>query len=201
MRCDNCAIRRRDRLFSLCFFTSVGARPQRTRPPASVSCRSLPARIPMDVLPACASWAGSRDGTSPVERRWAAGREDQLPTMAADLVRLKMDVIVTLSTPAAVAAKQAERDSPSSSLRRRSLGQRPCREPGSTGRERHGHRRLRRSWWRSQRLELLKQVASKASRIAVLGSRLGSPSVRGETSGRRPKPRAVHSESACNSSR
>ena len=36
--------------------------------------------------------------------------------MAADLVRLKMDVIVTLSTPAAVAAKQANTRFPSSSL-------------------------------------------------------------------------------------
>jgi len=47
-----------------------------------------------------------------VEYRWAAGREDQLPAMAADLVRLKMDVIVTLSTPAALAAKQATSEIP-----------------------------------------------------------------------------------------
>ena len=32
-----------------------------------------------------------------------------------------------------------ERDSHRHHFRRRSLGQRPCREPGSTGRERHGH--------------------------------------------------------------
>ena len=41
------------------------------------------------------------------EYRWAAGREDQLPTLAAELVRLKVDIIVTSSTPAAQAAKQA----------------------------------------------------------------------------------------------
>ena len=42
-----------------------------------------------------------------VEYRWAANREDQLPALAADLVRIKVDVIVTSSTPAALAAKQA----------------------------------------------------------------------------------------------
>jgi putative ABC transport system substrate-binding protein len=42
-----------------------------------------------------------------VEYRWAAGREDQLPALAAELVRLKVDVIVTWTSPAALAAKQA----------------------------------------------------------------------------------------------
>jgi len=42
-----------------------------------------------------------------VEYRWASGREDRLAPLAAELVRLKVDVIVTSSTPAARAAKQA----------------------------------------------------------------------------------------------
>ena len=42
-----------------------------------------------------------------IEYRWAAGREDQPPSLAADLVRLKVDIMVTSSTPAAHAAKQA----------------------------------------------------------------------------------------------
>jgi putative ABC transport system substrate-binding protein len=42
-----------------------------------------------------------------VEYRWAGGREDQLSAMAAELVRLKVDIIVTSSTPAAQAAKHA----------------------------------------------------------------------------------------------
>jgi len=41
------------------------------------------------------------------EYRWGASREDQLPALAAELVRLKVDIIVTSSTPAAQAAKQA----------------------------------------------------------------------------------------------
>jgi len=42
-----------------------------------------------------------------VEYRWASGREDRLAALAAELVRLKVDVIVTSSTPAARAAKEA----------------------------------------------------------------------------------------------
>jgi putative ABC transport system substrate-binding protein len=40
-----------------------------------------------------------------VERRYAAGRYDQLPHLAAELVRLKVDVILAASTPVAHAAK------------------------------------------------------------------------------------------------
>lgn len=42
-----------------------------------------------------------------IEARFAEGKTDQLPTLAAELVRLNVDVIVTSTTPAALAAKQA----------------------------------------------------------------------------------------------
>jgi putative ABC transport system substrate-binding protein len=42
-----------------------------------------------------------------IEARFAEGKTDQLPMLAAELVRLKMDVIVTWTTPAALAAKRA----------------------------------------------------------------------------------------------
>jgi putative ABC transport system substrate-binding protein len=42
-----------------------------------------------------------------IEVRYAEGKTDQLPALAADLVRLKVDLIVTRTTPAALAAKQA----------------------------------------------------------------------------------------------
>lgn len=42
-----------------------------------------------------------------IEPRFAEGKTDRLPALAAELVRLKMDVIVTSTTPAALAAKQA----------------------------------------------------------------------------------------------
>ena len=41
------------------------------------------------------------------EYRWAAGQEDRLPELAAELVRLKVDVIVTVTTQSVVAAKRA----------------------------------------------------------------------------------------------
>src|SRR6267143_6061570 len=42
-----------------------------------------------------------------IESRWAAGKYDRLPGLAAELVRLKMDVIVTVAVPAIRAAKEA----------------------------------------------------------------------------------------------
>ncbi|UCH17174.1 MAG: ABC transporter substrate-binding protein [Burkholderiales bacterium] len=42
-----------------------------------------------------------------IEARFAEGKTEQLPALAADLVRLKVDLIATSTTPAALAAKQA----------------------------------------------------------------------------------------------
>src|SRR5690242_17302691 len=42
-----------------------------------------------------------------IEYRWAEGRDDRLPELAAELVRMKPDVIVTSGTPGTLAARQA----------------------------------------------------------------------------------------------
>ena len=42
-----------------------------------------------------------------IEYRYAEGRFDRLPDLAAELVRLKVDIIVALATPASAAAKNA----------------------------------------------------------------------------------------------
>ena len=47
-----------------------------------------------------------------IEYRSADGQAEQFPDLASELVRLKVDVIVTRGTPAALAAKQATRTIP-----------------------------------------------------------------------------------------
>ena len=50
-------------------------------------------------------WIEGRTVT--IEYRWAEGRSERAAEIAAEFVRLKVDVIVTQSTPAVLAAKQA----------------------------------------------------------------------------------------------
>ena len=45
--------------------------------------------------------------TVAIEYRWAEGRSERLPVVAAEFVRLKVDVMVMEGTPATLAAKQA----------------------------------------------------------------------------------------------
>jgi putative ABC transport system substrate-binding protein len=49
----------------------------------------------------------SEDQSITVDARFAEGKTDHLHGLAAELVRLKMDIIVTTTTPAALAAKRA----------------------------------------------------------------------------------------------
>jgi putative ABC transport system substrate-binding protein len=51
---------------------------------------------------------GWTDGsTVAIEYRWAEGRFDRAPALVAELVQLKVDVLVTHSTPNVIAAKQS----------------------------------------------------------------------------------------------
>src|SRR5262245_57610839 len=47
------------------------------------------------------------DRTVAIEYRWAEGRGERFAEIATEFVRLKVDIIVTSSTPAVTAAKQA----------------------------------------------------------------------------------------------
>src|ERR1700694_3523693 len=67
---------------------------------------------------------GSVEGRDFVmEERFAEGHQDRLPELAADLVRAHVDVIVTVGTPATLAAKQATATIPIVSPVARGLGE------------------------------------------------------------------------------
>jgi putative tryptophan/tyrosine transport system substrate-binding protein len=51
------------------------------------------------------SWIENR--TVAIEYRWGEGRDERFAEIAAEFIRLKVDVIVTVSTPPTIAAKQA----------------------------------------------------------------------------------------------
>ena len=111
-----------------------------------------------------------------LEYRWAEGRYDRLPDLAAELVRLKVDVIFAPGTAGTVAAQNATRTIP---IITATVGDPVGRgiiaslaRPGgnvtglsfSVGFEIVG-----------KQLELLKEVVPKVSRVAVLGNP-GNPS-------------------------
>ncbi len=56
---------------------------------------------------------GYREGQQiAIEDRWAEGRNERFPALAAELTRLNVAVIVTASTPATLAAKNATKEIP-----------------------------------------------------------------------------------------
>ena len=112
-----------------------------------------------------------------LEERWAGGKFDRLASLAAELIRLKVDVLVTASTPATQAAQQATKTTPIVMT----LVSDPVdsgfvanlANPGGnvTGLS-YMHPELSR-----KRLELIKDVIPKVSRVAVL-SNPSNPSIR-----------------------
>jgi putative ABC transport system substrate-binding protein len=103
-----------------------------------------------------------------IEARFAEGQTDRLPELAAELVRLKMDVIVTSTTPAALAAKQATTTIPVVfGFAADPVGSKivtSLARPGAniTGWTHQGHE------LRAKYLELLKEAVPAASRFGVL---------------------------------
>ena len=103
-----------------------------------------------------------------IEYRWAEGKYDRLPVLAAELVRLKVDVLVTFGTSGALAAKQSTAtipivmagtgDAVSTGLIS-SLARPGGNITGST---------LFIPELMAKRLELLKEVMPRSRRVAVL---------------------------------
>jgi len=114
-----------------------------------------------------------------IEYRFAEGRPERLPALAAELVRLKVDVIVTGAPPAPQAAKQATSTIPivvaaTGDPVAEGLVASIARPGGNiTGLASIGPEVV------GKQLELLKEVAPKASRVFVLQnpSNQGHPAV------------------------
>ena len=103
-----------------------------------------------------------------LEIRYAGGRTERFPALAAELVNLKVDVLVAASTPAALAAKQATNTIPIVML---AVGEpvevklvESLAHPGGnvTGLS------LIAPQFAAKRLDFLKQVLPKLSRVTVL---------------------------------
>jgi putative tryptophan/tyrosine transport system substrate-binding protein len=103
------------------------------------------------------------------QTRWAEGRLERLPSLAAELVALKLDVILAASTPAVLAAKKATQTIP---IVLTSVG-----DPVGTGLvdslARPGGNITGNTTiigeMAGKRLELLKQLVPQLSRVAALG--------------------------------
>jgi putative ABC transport system substrate-binding protein len=103
-----------------------------------------------------------------IEYRFASGRVGQLPELAAELVRLKLDVIVTPGTPGSVAAKQATSTIPIVFAGvADAVGAGLVADFARPGGNITGLTSISAELG-GKRLELLKEVAPKASRVAVL---------------------------------
>jgi putative ABC transport system substrate-binding protein len=105
-----------------------------------------------------------------VERRYAEGKIERLPDLAAELVRLRVDVIVAVSTPAGLVAKRATSTIPivvagSSDMVESGLVADPQRPGGNVT----GVQFLRPQLVVRQ-MEILKQVVPTASRLGFLGN-------------------------------
>ena len=105
--------------------------------------------------------------TIAITLRWAEGKHGRLPALAAELVRLGVDVIVTGQQPAILAAKQATGVIPIVMIAADPVGSGLVDSLARPGRNLTGLA-LVSSELDGKRLELLTEVAPKTSRIAIL---------------------------------
>jgi len=103
-----------------------------------------------------------------IEYRWAEGRFERLPDLAAELVRLKVDVIVSVVTQASLAAKNATRTIPIVMVAAGDpLGSGLVASLARPGGNVTGPSSMY-AELAGKQLELLKETVPKVSRVAVL---------------------------------
>src|SRR5947199_464776 len=103
-----------------------------------------------------------------IEYRYAEGKEDRLPELATELVRLKVDAIFTAGTPALFALKQATKTIPIVFFSTSDpIGTGVFASLAHPGRNITGMSGLASDLW-PKRLELLKEIFPKLSRVAMV---------------------------------
>ena len=103
--------------------------------------------------------------------RWSEGNADRFPTLAAELVSLKMDVIVASSPQAALAAKAATTTIPIVfTLVGDPVGIGLVSSLGRPGGNVTGFSSLVPEGFTQKQLQILKEIVPKATRVAVLRS-------------------------------
>jgi len=103
-----------------------------------------------------------------IEYRFAEGKEDRLPELATELVRLKVDAVFTAGTPAIYALKQATKTIPIVFFSTSDpIGTGVVASLAHPGGNITGISALASDLW-PKRLELLKEISPKLSRVAML---------------------------------
>jgi putative tryptophan/tyrosine transport system substrate-binding protein len=105
-----------------------------------------------------------------IEYRWAEGRYDRFPALVSDLVRIKVDAIVTAGTPGALAAKQATKTIPIvMTVAGDAVGTGLVASLARPGGNVTGSTTIVQEL-EGKRLELLKEVVPRLSRLAILAT-------------------------------
>ena len=122
--------------------------------------------------------------------RWAEGRNERFPDLVAELVRLKVDVILTQGTLAVLAAKQATSDIPVVfSIAGNPVGAGLVASLARPGGNVTGLTNLTVDL-AGKRLELLREVAPGLRRLAIMAN-VGNPSVLLDADGVREAARTL----------
>ena len=103
-----------------------------------------------------------------LEERWAEGRSERFPELVGELVRLKAQVILTVSLPAALAAKSATTTTPIVFIAGDPLGSGLVASLARPGGNLTGLSISLGEDFSGKWLELLKEALPKATRVAVL---------------------------------
>ena len=104
-----------------------------------------------------------------IEYRFANGEMERLPALAADLVRLGVDVIVTGNQSEYGCGDEGDHDHPDRHDQQCRSGRcRACRQSGAAGRERHRDQLGPGDEIYGKRLELLKETLPNLSRVGIL---------------------------------